>query len=154
MKFKTTLLAVTDMERSLSFYRTVLGLRVVEDFGASKTLAGGLVLQTAGTWAALIGTVPEGLGWFGRVNELCFEEENLDAFAARLESLDIHYVHPVKEHTRGRRTVRLYDPDGHIIEVSETLKAACVRLRAGGMMPEQIAERMGVPMKRVNAMLR
>ena len=45
MELKNPLLAVADMERSLAFYETVLGLRVVLDFGANKTLTGGLCLQ-------------------------------------------------------------------------------------------------------------
>ena len=42
MKFKNPLLVVTDMERSKAFYREVLGLRVIMDFGANVTLTGGL----------------------------------------------------------------------------------------------------------------
>lgn len=38
MKFKNPLLVVTDMERSKAFYREVLGLRVIMDFGANVTL--------------------------------------------------------------------------------------------------------------------
>ena len=40
MKIKNTLIAVKDIDKSAEFYRTVLGLRVVAAFGASKTLAG------------------------------------------------------------------------------------------------------------------
>ena len=36
MKLKNTLLAVADMERSLTFYETVLGLQVVLDFGPTR----------------------------------------------------------------------------------------------------------------------
>ena len=56
MELKNPLLAVSDMARSLAFYETVLGLRVVLDFGANKTLAGGLCLQTLETWRAFIET--------------------------------------------------------------------------------------------------
>ena len=55
MELKNPLLAVTDMERSLAFYEAVLGLRVVLDFGANKTLTGGLCLQTLETWREFIG---------------------------------------------------------------------------------------------------
>ena len=41
MKMKNTLLAVTDIEKSAAFYKKVLGLRVVMDFGENKTLTGG-----------------------------------------------------------------------------------------------------------------
>ena len=45
MKLKNPLLVVRDMERSKTFYREVLGLHVVMDFGANVTLTGGLCLQ-------------------------------------------------------------------------------------------------------------
>lgn len=49
MKLKNPMLVVEDIEKSAAFYKKVLGLRVVMDFGANKTLTGGLCLQTAET---------------------------------------------------------------------------------------------------------
>lgn len=46
MKFKNPMLVVTDMEKSKKFYKDVLGLRVIMDFGANVTLTGGVALQT------------------------------------------------------------------------------------------------------------
>ena len=54
----------------------------------------------------------------------------------------------------GQRVVRFYDPDKHIVEVGENMKAVCRRFLDSGMTPEQAAERMGVPMKFVNACIR
>lgn len=142
------------MDSSVEFYKNVLGLRVVTDLGANKTLTGGLCLQTRESWAEFLGLSPDELGWCGRVGELYFEEDDFDAFAGRLNTLDIHYVHPVKEHSWGQRVVRFYDPDGHIIEVGESIKTVVRRFIAGGMTPEQTAERMDVPLKMINACLR
>ena len=47
--------------------------------------------------------------------------------------------------------VRIYDPDRHIIEIGENLKAVCRRFLDSGMTPEQVAARMDVPMKFVKA---
>ena len=54
----------------------------------------------------------------------------------------------------GQRVVRFYDPDKHIIEVGENIKTVCKRFLDNGMTPEQVAERMDVPMKFVNACMR
>ena len=56
MKFKNPLLVVADMEKSVEFYKKVLGLHVIMDFGANKTLTGGLCLQTLETWRELTGS--------------------------------------------------------------------------------------------------
>ena len=149
MKMKNTLLAVTDIEKSAAFYKKVLGLRVVMDFGANKTLTGGLVLQTAETWKEFIGT--ENISFGGRSTEIYFEEDDFDKFVEKLNGCEIKYVHPVKEHSWGQRVVRIYDPDMHIIEVGENLKTVCKRFLNSGMTPEQAAQRMGVPMKFVKS---
>ena len=147
MKFKNPLLAVTDMETSVAFYKEVLGLYKIMDFGANVTLTGGVCLQTCETWAEFIGISSDALGWCGKTGELYFEEDDFDAFADKLKGLDIHYVHPVKEHRWGQRVVRFFDPDCHIIEVGENMKMVCKRFLDSGMTPEQVMERMGVPMK-------
>jgi len=147
MELKNPLLAVDDMERAVAFYERVLGLRVILDFGANKTLTRGLCLQTLETWRSFIGGKPVSFG--SNDSELYFEEDRFDGFAAKLESLDVQYVHPVKEHAWGQRVVRFYDPDGHIIEVGENMKSVCRRFLDAGMTPEETAARMDVPLEYV-----
>ena len=129
MKFQNPLLAVTDLKRSIRFYREVLGLRVIQDFGANVTLTGGVCLQTLDSWQEFLG--------------------------AKLSACPgISYVHPPKEHRWGQRVVRLYDPDGHILEVGENMKTVCRRFLDSGMTPEQAACRMDVPLKFVRSCMR
>ena len=152
MKFKNPLLVVTDMDRSVAFYEKVLGLRVVMDFGANKTLTGGVCLQTVETWKAFIGTGDVSFG--SNSAEVYFEEDDFDEFTDRLKKHVVEYVHPVREHAWGQRVVRFYDPDRHIIEVGENMKAVCKRFLNSGMTPEQVAQRMDVPVKFVRACMR
>lgn len=139
----TTLLVVTDMDKTVAFYKNVLGLEVVLDFGANKTLTGGLALQTLETYREFIGR--DDISFGGNDFELYFEEDDFDTFAEKLRAYDVRYVHPVKEHPWGQRVVRFYDPDRHIIEVGENMKAVCRRFIDSGMTPEQTAARMDVP---------
>ena len=149
MKFKNPLLTVTDMAASIDFYKRVLGLRVVMDFGANVTLTGGVCLQTLDTWQGFLDGRRVSLG--GNDGELYFEEDDFDVFAAKLQNLPMEYVHPVKEHRWGQRVVRFYDPDHHIVEVGENMKSVCRRFLDGGMTEEQAAARMDVPLKFVKA---
>ena len=43
-----TMLVVTDMDKTVEFYKSVLGLEVVMDFGANKDLDGRFSLADAG----------------------------------------------------------------------------------------------------------
>lgn len=152
MKLKNPVFAVSDMNRSIEFYKNVLGLHVIMDFGENKTLTGGLGLQTLDTWKNFINTNDVK---FGNNNfEIYFEEDDFDKFIDKLSVYDINYVHPVKEHSWGQRVIRFYDPDRNIIEVGENIKIVCKRFLKNGMTPKQVAERMDVPIKFVNACIR
>lgn len=152
MQFNSPMLVVSDMDKSVEFYKRVLGLDVVMDFGANKTLTGGLALQTLETYRDFI---EAGNIYFGGNNfELYFEEDDFDSFAKKLNESVVEYVHGVKEHSWGQRVVRFYDPDKHIIEVGENMETVCKRFLDAGMTPEQVSERMDVPMDFVNACIR
>ena len=152
MKFKNPLLVVSDMEKAKKFYKDVLNLRVIMDFGANVTLAGGLCLQTKETWMGFIDAKEEDIIFGGNNAEIYFEEDDFDAFAEKLKGIDdIDYVHPVIEHRWGQRVVRFYDPDRHIIEVGENMKFVCRRFLDRGMTEEEVAVRMDVPLKFVHA---
>lgn len=120
MKIKNPMLIVTDIDKSVEFYKKVLGLRVIMDFGVNKTLTGGLALQSLESWQEFIETDDVVFG--GNSSEVYFEEENFDIFTDKLKKCAVEYVHPVKEHSWGQRVVRFYDPDKHIIEVGENIK--------------------------------
>lgn len=152
MKYNCPVLVVTDMDKTVEFYKKVLGLRVITDFGANKTLTGGLALQTIETYKDFIGTNHISFG--GNDFEVYFEEDDFDQFAEKLKECAVEYVHPVKEHRWGQRVVRFYDPDKHIIEVGENMEAVCRRFLNAGMTPQQVAERMDVPVDFVNACMR
>jgi lactoylglutathione lyase len=155
MKYRNSLLVVRDLDRSIAFYREVLGLRVVGDLGANVTLTGGLCLQTLDTWVDFIDRPMDAIGFGNLAGEQYFEEDDFDAFLQRLAAIPgVEYLHPVKEHRWGQRAVRIYDPDRHIIEIGENMKTVCRRFLANGMTVEQTAVRMDVPEKLVRAWLR
>ena len=115
MQYKGPMLVVNDIDKSVEFYENILGMSVILDFGANKTLTGGLALQTAETYKDFIDG--RTLCFGGNDFELYFEEDDFESFIQRLKRFDIEYVHPVKEHAWGQRVVRFYDPDKHIVEV-------------------------------------
>ena len=149
MKLISPMLVVSDMEKSIRFYKDILGLDVILDFGANKTLTGGLALQTLESYKEFIHS--EDISFGGKTFEIYFEEDEFDAFADRLHTYDIEYVHPIKEHSWGQRVVRFYDPDRHIIEVGENMEVVCRRFAKSGMTLEQVAERMDVPLDYVKS---
>ena len=152
MKFKNAMLIVKDIYVSCKLYEDVLGLRVICDFDVNKTLTGGLVLQTMDSYKELSGL--EDISFKSNSFEIYFEEDDFDAFVKKLEKMDMSYVHQLIEHSWGQKVIRFYDPDMHIIEVGENIKAVCLRFLNSGMSKEEVAKRMDVPLKFVESYMR
>lgn len=87
MKFKNPMIVVTDIDKSVEFYKKVFGLHVIMDFGANKTLTGGLSLQTAETYKEFIST--DHIFFGGNNFELYFEEDDFDRFAEKLKGCNV-----------------------------------------------------------------
>ena len=151
MKYQSTLIAVTDMARSLEFYKEVLGQEVLLDYGANVTLSCGIALQEMEMWKQFLGT--ENVSLQGRDGELYFEEDDMDGFLKALGTMEIDYVHPLATQPWGQRCIRFYDPDGHIIEVGENMAAVTKRFRNEGMTVAEIAQQMGIAEEYVRAYL-
>ena len=92
----------------------------MRDFGGNVILTEGLVLQEKKVWENLI--EKEVLG-VSNASALYFAENDLEAFQEKLEqsSFEINYVHKLKTYDWGQKAIRLYDPDGHMIEIGEAV---------------------------------
>lgn len=152
MKDMAVMLVVSDIDKSVEFYNKLFGLQIVADFGANKTLSGGLALQTQETYKKFIET--DSISYGGNNFELYFEVDDFDNFTSKLRNFDIVYVHQIKTHSWGQRVVRFYDLDRNIIEVGENMKTVCRRFLDSGMTPEQVARRMDVPIQYISDCIR
>ena len=119
MRLKNILLVVEDTERSIAFYKELFGLQVIRRFDGNVILTEGLVLQERKIWENL---VEQQINYQGNAIELYFIENHLEGFQEKLEnsSFEIKYVHKLKEYSWGQKAIRIYDPDGHMIEIGET----------------------------------
>ena len=120
MKLKNTLIVVEDIELSKRFYKDLFGLDVVLDNDGNIILTEGLVLQDKKIWESFIDRTVVGRGHDA---ELYFEEKDIDGFLKKLDESDyeIEYINRDLRHSWGQRVVRIYDPDGHMIEVGEPM---------------------------------
>jgi hypothetical protein len=77
--------------------------------------------------------------------ELYFETEDLQPIYQRLNDAGVAFIHPICEQPWGQRVMRFYDPDGHIIEIGETMEAVVWRFHERGLSTEIISEKSGMP---------
>ena len=122
MRLKNVLLVVEDISKSAAFYKELFGLCVLNDFGGNVILTEGLVLQERKGFEKL---VEKEVSYGGNAAELFFVEDDLEAFQEKLEksSFEISYVHPLKTYEWGQKAIRIYDPDGHLIEIGERISS-------------------------------
>jgi Lactoylglutathione lyase and related lyases len=145
MKFVGTLFVVKDMDASRRFYQDILSRTVLLDLGAYVVFEG-FCLLTEGKWMEFLGNQPVALHYGNHVCQLGFEDDDIDAFLAHCRNFpDRQVATPLKEYDWGQRAIRLYDPDGHIIEVGESMKVVVKRFLCAGMTVEETMEKTMYP---------
>ena len=60
--------------------------------------------------------------------ELCFETDDLDNIYTTLKENGVKFLHEINTELWGQRTIRFYDPDGHLIEVGEEMSIFLKRI--------------------------
>lgn len=118
MKLKNIAIVVKDIESSKQFYKELFGLDVILDQEGNAILTEGLVLQESKVWEETLG---QKVVWKNHASELYFEETDLELFLEKLQKYEREIkILSLPEAVEGaRRAVRLYDPDGNMIEVGE-----------------------------------
>ena len=118
MKLKNILIVVKDIESSKQFYKELFGLDVILDQEGNAILTEGLVLQESKVWEETLG---QKVVWKNHASELYFEETDLELFLEKLRKYEreIQILSWPEAAEGARRAVRLYDPDGNMIEVGE-----------------------------------
>ena len=146
MKYLGTLLAVSDINVARKFYEDMFGLEVFQDYGINISFSCGLSLQQEFDW--IVGVPKEIMLKDSNNMELYFESDDFDGFIDMLKGYPgIKYVHEAKEAGWGQRSIRFYDPDGHIIEVGEPMEMVLKRFFDSGMTKEEVAERIGASLE-------
>lgn len=138
MKLQSTLLAISDMDKSLAFYHDIFDQEVTLDLGWCKTLSGGFTIQLNFDIIACIDK--DSIIKKSHNMELYFDTDDFDGFIEKLSHYNVEYVHPPKKYEWQQRVVRIYDPDYHIIEIGESMGSIVKRYKKDGYSLEETAE--------------
>lgn len=153
MKYSGVCLLVEDMERAKRFYTEALSQRIIMDMGQNVTFEGGYSLQSE--YERLMGISQKEVTQRSNSFELYFEEDDLDGVIAQLEAYGgVEFQHEKREAPWGQYSILFYDPDGHLIEVGETMPSLVGRFAEQGLTPEQISERTSLPLPAVTEILK
>jgi catechol 2,3-dioxygenase-like lactoylglutathione lyase family enzyme len=148
IQYQSSVIFVKNIKASRDFYEKLLGQEVEMDFGPNVGFKGGFAIWQVDHATEMIFEGPASdNGQLGRKNlELYFESPDLETIWNQLMDADVWAVHPLREHPWGQCVFRVYDPDGHIVEVGEPMPVVIQRFLAKGMPPEAVAEKTSMPL--------
>ncbi len=154
LKFIGPLIVVEDMPLARRFYEQLLEQKVQFDFGENVSFEGNLALHLRPHFQRLLGETPPPVVRKAQNGELYFETDDLERFQQRLQQADVEFIHPIQEQPWAQRVMRVYDPDGHIVEIAETMPAVAQRLHGQGLPVDRICEKTGLPRDYIEDALR
>ena len=77
--------------------------------------------------------------------EVYFESDDIEAAWQELQAAGVTVIQPLYEQPWAQRTLRIADPDGHIVDVGEPMPLAIKRLAAEGLDYAAIHARTMMP---------
>ncbi len=125
VKFVNTIVFVKDIEASKRFYSELLGLNIVKEYNTMIIFENGFVIHEAGPLYKIIfkKQIESPDAKLGKDNiDIYFECSNLEALYDKLVKNKIEFIHPIEQQFWGQNVMRLYDPDGHIVEIGKPMR--------------------------------
>jgi len=155
LKFVAPLIVVGDIGRSRHFYEKLLGQKVKFDFVQDVQFEGDFSIHLKSHFQSLLGDPAQyPVTWKAHCGELYFEADELEPIYQSLQEASVEFIHPILEQPWGQRVMRLYDPDGHIVEIGESMEAAVWRLYKQGLPVDLISEKTGMPREFIEAAIK
>lgn len=124
IKYVSSVLFVSDVNVSRSFYENILGQKVELDHGECVTFSAGFAIML-GNFAHKIIFNGQDVGPSPKQNtgiELYFETDDIEGVRDSLRKQGIRFIHDIVEQPWGQRVLRVYDPDMYIIEFGEPME--------------------------------
>lgn len=119
VRFRNTIIFTRDIESSKAFYHDLLGLAVKQDFGSIVMLEGNLSLHRADVFFEYLKKPYHGGSMGGDNLDLYFTAGDLEAVQKKLKSEGVTFIHEIQKCPWGENVLRVYDPDGHIVEIGD-----------------------------------
>jgi len=149
----SSVLFVRDIEVSKKFYTEVLNQEIIMDFGRNVSFESGFAIWEIWDEHIIPRTLKEKVNSGGNSFELYFETPDIVETERILVESNVSFIHNIIEEPWGQNTLRFFDPDGHIIEIGETLESFVKRFHDSGMDPGEIFKRTSIPVDDVKRIL-
>jgi catechol 2,3-dioxygenase-like lactoylglutathione lyase family enzyme len=140
------MIIVDNIDESKRFYASILQTSVTLDL-TSYIVTEGFSMMTRDKWNEIAEQNAAPADETAHSFELYFEEDAIDDFALKLKTGGIVPFNPLSESAWGQKSIRFLDPDGYVIEVAESMKAAVKRALISGMTTDEAAIKTMMPLE-------
>ena len=154
MKYICPLIVVSDINKARKFYEDILKQKVKIDFGENITFEGDFALHLKSHYKDLVNCPEEEILLKSHNGELYFESDSIEEDYERIKRTGTEFLHGLREQPWRQYVTRFYDPDGHIVEVGESIQALVSRLKKEGMDKEGISAATSLPLVFVETLYR
>lgn len=146
MRCEGYMLVSKDIALAKKFYTDVVGATVALDLPTHVVFVEGFSLVLERNWLDFAELELENIVYSHHAGQLGFEVDDISAFVSKLEKLpSVQIMHQIKEHPWGRWAIRLYDPDGHVVEVGESMQVVVKRFLANGLSVKDVSLKTEFP---------
>ena len=152
VKFHSSVIFVKDINKSKNFYMNLLNQEIEHDFNTNIIFKNGLSIWQINP-SHIIPQKVDIIKHSSRM-ELYFETTDIVDSLCMLEDADVQFLHKINEEPWGQLNIRFLDPDGHLIEIGETLETFVNRMKKEGMTEAEIAAKSGIPEETLSKLLK
>ncbi len=152
LKFHSPVVFVKEIEKAKTFYTAILEQEIEHDFGVNIMFKSRLSLWQISNQheiAAIAGNPEQ-----GRTFELYFESDSIEEIAQRIKASEARLLHDIKTESWGQKTIRFFDPDGHLIEIGETFEVFIQRIYNETKSVRETSKKTGVPEETITVIIR
>ena len=119
MKYCCALITVEDINKSRKFYEEIMEQTVINDY-IEDVAFNGFSIHLRSHYKGLING--KNIEKAGNNIELYFEHDNIEEFEKKLKENNVVFIHELREEPWKQKTIRIYDPDGYIIDIGEPME--------------------------------
>lgn len=149
LTYSGTAILVKDMQAARRFYEELLEQKLKMDVPGYVVYECGLCLwdEASAHQSIFQSPLPLGNPSGPQRFEIFFDADELDLYAQRLNSAAVPVIHPILEMPWGQRVLRVYDPDGNVVEIGEPMHTFVGRFLKQGLSIEATSQRTSTPLE-------
>ncbi len=117
--FRHSIALVKDISESKHFYKNVMGLKISKEYDTVIMFENDFVIHRADVFYEYINKPYPGKKMGCDNVDFYFTTSDIDGFQQKLKEENVTFIHEIKQCDWGEKVIRIYDPDGYIVEIGD-----------------------------------